>query len=177
MSVSYTIARPYAKAIFEIAVKNNTIQKWQNMLILINAIASHKQIKYFLSGALSPKYLSYIFFKISGKNINMYAKNLVRLLSENQRLRILKDILKHFLELNCAHQNILVVHLITAHPFSKKQIFDIRKILENIFLKKIEFVCKINRDIISGFILKTYDTVFDFSIRSHLNQLFKTLNP
>ena len=33
-----TIARPYAKAIFEIAIKNNSIIKWKQTLILVNKI-------------------------------------------------------------------------------------------------------------------------------------------
>ncbi|WP_425619670.1 F0F1 ATP synthase subunit delta [Buchnera aphidicola] len=176
MSVIDTIARPYAKAIFEIAIQKNNITEWKNILIFINQIASIKKVKSFLSGGLSSKDLSLIFIKISHDIINEDAKNLIQLLAENQRLNILNNILKQFLKLETDYQNILIVTLITAFALQEKNIIEIQKILENVFLKKIKLLLKINPEIIGGIIVYIDDTVFDFSIQNSLKQLSEKLN-
>ncbi|QIE01774.1 F0F1 ATP synthase subunit delta [Buchnera aphidicola] len=176
MSVIDTIARPYAKAIFEIAIQKNNITEWKNILIFINQIASIKKVKSFLSGALSSKDLSLIFIKISHDIINEDAKNLIQLLAENQRLNILNNILKQFLKLETDYQNILIVTLSTAFALQEKNIIEIQKILENVFLKKIKLLLKINPEIIGGIIVYIDDTVFDFSIKNSLKQLSEKLN-
>lgn len=176
MSVLYTIARPYAKAIFEIAVENNSIKEWKEILIFINKIASYKKIQCFLSGALSPKYLSFVFISIGGDKINHHAKNLIKLLSENQRFNILSNILEHFLELEASYKKIIIVELRSSFPLKEIQIFNIRVILEKYLSRKINFIYKIDYYIIDGFIIKINNTVFDLSIRNHLKQLSDALN-
>ncbi|QCI19594.1 F0F1 ATP synthase subunit delta [Buchnera aphidicola (Brevicoryne brassicae)] len=176
MSVVDTISRPYAKAIFEIAVSSNSIQKWKEMLILIDGIASYPKIKKLLSGSLSPKYLSLVFIEISGNLIDDEAKNLIRLLSENQRFNILNNILEQFLELEANYKNILIVELKSAYSLEQKQIIKIQKALENVCLKKIKFIYKVDHFLLDGIVIKINDTIFDLSVQNHLKQLFNALN-
>lgn len=176
MSVLHTIARPYAKAIFEIAIENSSIKEWKETLILINTVASYKKIQCFLSGTLSPKVLSHVFMTIIGDKINQNAKNLIKLLSENQRFKVLKNILENFLELESFYKKIIIAELISAYPLKKHQIFNIRIILEKSLSRQVKFIYKIDCYILSGFIIKINDQVFDLSIRNHLKQLSDTLN-
>ncbi|QCI21908.1 F0F1 ATP synthase subunit delta [Buchnera aphidicola] len=176
MSVADTISRPYAKAIFEIAVHNHSIQKWKEILIFINKIASYPQVKTLLLGSLSPKYLSSVFIKISGDRIDKEAKNLIRLLSENQRFNVLSNILEQFLALEAHYNNILVVELRSAYSLKEQYIIKIQKILEKVFLKKIQFTCKVDCHLIDGIIIKLNDTVLDLSVRNYLEQLSNSLN-
>lgn len=176
MSAADTISRPYAQAIFETAVQNNTIEEWKQILIFVKMIASCKKIRNFLSGSLSPQYLSSIFITIGGDVINKNAENLIKLLAEHQRLKILHNILEQFLKLEACHKNIIFVKLRTAFPLKEKQIGKIRKILEQFFLKKTKFICKVDPDILDGMIIKVNNTVFDLSMQNHLKQLSNALN-
>lgn len=176
MSVMDTISRPYAKAIFEIAFQSNSIQKWKEMLIFINAITSHSKIKKLLSGSLSAKYLSSVFIEIGGNIIDEQGKNLIKLLSENQRFNVFNNILEQFLKLDAYYKNILIVELRSAYSLEEKKIIKIRKALEKVFLKQIKFIYKIDRDLLDGIILKINDTIFDLSIQNYLKQLSNALH-
>ncbi|CAL4326075.1 F0F1 ATP synthase subunit delta [Buchnera aphidicola] len=176
MSLEHTISRPYATAIFNIAVRENSIQEWKEILIFLNMIASCRKIRRFLSGSLSPKYLSLVFITIAGDIINENVKNLIKLLAENQRLKFLKNILEQFLQLEACHKKILIVELRTASLLKEKQIVKIRRVLEKSLLSKIKFIYKIDNSILDGIIVKVNNTVFDFSVRSYLKQLSDALN-
>ncbi|WAI18264.1 MAG: F0F1 ATP synthase subunit delta [Buchnera aphidicola (Acyrthosiphon caraganae)] len=176
MSEADTIARPYAQAIFEIAIKNNTFKEWKNILVFIKIISTHKKIRNFLSGSLSPKYLSLIFITISGDIINEHIKNFIALLAENQRFKISKNILEQFLELEARYKNIIIVELRSAFSLEDKEITKIQKILEQFFLRKAKFICKVDPDILNGIIIKVNNTVFDLSIQNYLKQLSNALN-
>ncbi len=176
MSIAHTIARPYAKAIFETALQNNLIEEWKEILIFINMITSNHKVKNFLSGSLSPKFLSSVFIKISSDLIHKNAKNLIKLLAENQRFQMLNDILKQFLKLEACHKKIVIVELRTALILKEKQTTKIRKILEKSFSRKIKFINVVDDYILDGIIIKVNNTVFDLSARNHLKQLSKALN-
>ncbi|QCI16853.1 ATP synthase F1 subunit delta [Buchnera aphidicola (Aphis helianthi)] len=166
-----TIARPYAKAIFEIAIKNNSIKKWKKILILIHQIIAFKKIQKFLSGSLSPNYLSSFFISIIGEHLDEYSKNLIKLLAYHQRLKIFDSILKHFLKLEASHQKIIIIELTSAFVLKESQIIKIRNILEEILSSKVEFIYKINNYILDGILIKINDQIFDFSMRNYLQQL------
>ncbi|QCI20171.1 F0F1 ATP synthase subunit delta [Buchnera aphidicola (Brachycaudus cardui)] len=176
MSVENTIARPYARAIFNIAICQNSIQEWKEILIFLNMIASCPKIRRFLSGSLSPKYLSSVFITVAGDIINKNAKNLIKLLAENQRFKILNNILEQFLQLEACYKKILIVELRTAFLLKEKQIIKIRKVLEKSLSSKIKFIYKIDCSILDGIIIKVNNIVFDLSVRSYLKQLSDALN-
>lgn len=171
-----TIARPYARAIFEFAVENKSIEKWKKMLFFINQIASSEKLEKFLSGSLSPNYLSTFFIFVAGDEIDENAKNLIKLLSKNQRFKIFNRILKQFLKLEMSYQGNIIVKLTSAHSLEEDQIIRIRFILQEILSSKIKFIYKIDYQILDGLIIKINDTVFDFSTRGYLKQLSEVLN-
>jgi F-type H+-transporting ATPase subunit delta len=176
MSVSDTIARPYAQAIFEIAVDDNSIEKWKKTLFFIQEIAWHHKVKRFLSGSLSSHFLSLAFIKIANHMIDEKAKNLIKLLSEHQRLNVIKNILEQFLHLEASHKNVLIVRLKTAYALNEKEKLKIQKLLEKIFLRQINFIYTVDCHILDGIIIKVHDTVFDLSIQNYLKQLSNVLN-
>ncbi|CAL4317538.1 F0F1 ATP synthase subunit delta [Buchnera aphidicola] len=171
MLVSQTIARPYARAIFELAIENNSIEKWKSMLILMNQIASHEKIRYYLSGSVAPQYLVSFFLLIGQKKIDQYGRNFIQLLSNNKRLNILHEILKKFLILESVYKNIVNVELISSHHLKKYQINNINNILKQFVTGRINFTSKIDTSIIGGIIIKIRNTVFNLSINNHLKQL------
>ncbi|QCI15712.1 F0F1 ATP synthase subunit delta [Buchnera aphidicola] len=175
MSLEDTIARPYAKAIFETAVENNSIEEWKDLLIFISKISSYKKMKNFLSGSLSSKYLSKVFIEVSKDMVTKNSINFIKLLAENQRFKISKNILKKFLQLEACYKNIIVVELKSGSPLKDWQFKYIKEKLEQFFSRKIKFVCKRDADIIDGIIVKINDTVFDLSVQNYLKQLSSVL--
>jgi F-type H+-transporting ATPase subunit delta len=176
MSVEDTISRPYAQAIFATAIETNSIEEWKNILIFINAIASYRKIKNFLSGSLSPKYLSTVFIEIGRDIIDDNATNLIKLLAENKRFKILKNILEKFLKLEASYKNIIIIELISAFPLKEKEINRIREKLEQYLLRKTKLICKVDPNIINGVIIKFNNMVINLSVQNYLNKLSDALH-
>lgn len=55
MSELTTIARPYAKAAFDLAVEKGAVESWNEMLFFAGALASNEQVKALLSSIPSAK--------------------------------------------------------------------------------------------------------------------------
>ncbi|QCI20757.1 F0F1 ATP synthase subunit delta [Buchnera aphidicola (Hyperomyzus lactucae)] len=176
MSVEDTISRPYARAIFETAIQTNSIEEWKNILIFINTIASYGKIKNFLSSSLSPKYLSTVFIEISRDIIDDNAINLIKLLAENKRFKILNNILEKFLKLEASYKNIIIIELISAFPLKEKEIKKIREKLEQYLLRKTKLICKVDPNIINGVIIKFNNMVVNLSVQNYLKQLSDALH-
>ncbi|ALD14977.1 ATP synthase F0F1 subunit delta [Buchnera aphidicola (Aphis glycines)] len=171
-----TIARPYAEAIFSIAIQNNSIMKWKKILTLIKQIVACKNIQKFLSGSVSSNYLSFFFISVLDEHLDKYSKNLIKLLAYNQRFKVIGDILKQFLKFEASYQKIIIVQLTSAYILKTEQVIKIRILLEEILSSKIKFIYKINSRILDGIIIKIDDQIFDFSIGNHLKQLSLALN-
>lgn len=52
MSEIATVARPYAKAAFDFAVENQSVEKWQNMLAFTSEVTRNEQVGELLLGLL-----------------------------------------------------------------------------------------------------------------------------
>lgn len=171
-----TIARPYAKAIFEIAMQNHSIKQWKKQLVLINQIISLHDIQKSLSGFLSPRSLSSSLIFLLDEHLDEYSKNLIKLLAYNQRLKIFNNILKQFLQLEALYQKITIVELKSAYILQEEVVMKISLFLEKILSSKIKFIYKIHPYIMDGIIICIGDQIFDFSMRNHLQQLSSELN-
>lgn len=166
-----TIARPYAEAAFEFSFQNKNILYWERMLLLTTKIIQNKEIKKFFLKNIEEKFFLKIIFNIFDKNIDNYFYNFLKLIVKNKRLKILPYISKHFIYLRMKKENFLEIKIISAKIISKKQLIKIIDILEKRLSCKLKFNCKIDKSIISGFIIKTNNIVIDNSLRSSLNKL------
>lgn len=166
-----SIAYPYAKAIFNFSVKKNNIRKWKKMLFFIDKVLKNKKVKRIINCAYSYKYILKILFYICDKEIDLYARNLIRVVSKNNRLLIFSFIFKIYLRLIEDFKKVLYVTVITQKFLNEKQIQSIQKIGFFNLYKEIKIKNKIDSSIIGGIILKIGNTTIDNSIRGKLKKL------
>merc|ERR1712176_773770 len=86
MSELTTIARPYAKAAFDLAVENGAVEGWHEMLFFAGALTSDEQVKALLSGISSAKEQADVIIKLGAEQINEQGQNLIKLMAVNERL-------------------------------------------------------------------------------------------
>jgi F-type H+-transporting ATPase subunit delta len=92
MSGQKTFARPYAKAIFELALKDNTLAFWSDALKLLSFMANDVQLK---EACKNPRFtlqqMSEIFSMVLKKEnlFNAEVENLLLLLGRYKRLLLL----------------------------------------------------------------------------------------
>nr|MBA3757080.1 ATP synthase F1 subunit delta [Nitrosomonas sp.] len=100
MAEAITVARPYADAVYKLAVANNSLSEWSKMLQLAAAIAGDGRMKLLIGNpVVSAKQLAEIFLEIGRNTFNAQASNLVMLLIENKRALVLPQISQLFEQL------------------------------------------------------------------------------
>ena len=81
------IARPYARAVFELAKASADYSVWSEQLDMLAVVAADSNIgALFNNPRVSRRDLAMVFTDICGERLDGNAKNLVRLLAQNRRL-------------------------------------------------------------------------------------------
>ena len=95
MTESTTVARPYAKAVFLIALEHKNILCWSKMLKLASLVVANSQVGFIFSNpAFSSLQKSEILIDICEKMqfISQQQKSFIYLLAQNKRLSFLSEI-------------------------------------------------------------------------------------
>lgn len=172
MTEKRTLARPYAKAIFEMAFRDKNFEVWSNMLTVLCMIAEDERVKRLLSNpTLNPEVLSDFFIMVASGALDEPGKNLLRTLAEKRRLKLLPDIKVLYEVFREEAEKILPVTCITAIPLSDEQKKGFIEVLSKRFGRTIELSCEVDPNLVGGFFLKAGDTVIDGSVRGQLKQL------
>ena len=177
------VARPYARAIFNIAIKDDELSAWSESLNILSLITIEESIVSFLArpDITDQDRVSFIIdLAKSIKNLSIFESsqfvNLVKLLAENNRLLSLKNISSQFDVLKADKENIINAKIISAVEVDKDIVEKIVKSLEERFSKKIELDVEIDSNLLGGAIIKADDMVIDNSVRNNLKQLGKSLS-
>ncbi|MDR3433276.1 MAG: F0F1 ATP synthase subunit delta [Rouxiella aceris] len=175
MSEFVTVARPYAKAAFDFAVEHQSLDRWQSMLAFTAEVTRDEQIEELLSGATAPEALSATFIAICGEQLDDAGQNLIRVMAENKRLRVLPEVLQQFIELRAALEATVEVEVTSASALSEEQQAKIAAAMEKRLSRKVKLNCKIDKSVLAGVVIRAGDMVIDGSVRSRLERLADVL--
>ena len=145
-------ARPYCKAIFALALREQNFLEWQEAL---NELALNK--------------FDAVIVKFSP------AINLLNILLQNNKLDLLPYIAINFKELVLNYQNIAAVKVVTAIELNNAQKEQLKKALEERYKAKILLNCEIDNTLIGGVVIYIRDQVIDGSIKTALHCLKQSL--
>ena len=182
MSDLETAARPYAKAIFELANEGKSLDFWSEVLQLGALVAANEDVQAVIA---SPSILSAqqadIFISVmagtkDGPEINQEVKNLVKLLSENDRLAAITDIAVAYEVLKQEAEGTVEVKVTSAKKLTAKQEKAMVASLKTRLGKEVSITAEIDESLIAGAIIRAGDLVIDGSARGRLNKLTSTLN-
>ena len=175
MSDLTTIARPYAKAAFDFAVKEQAVEKWAEMLFFSAEIAKNNSISSLLNGAVSPQVIADVIIKVAEDQLNEPGQNFIKLLAENGRLSVLPNIVDLFALYQADHDNIVAVDVTSAAALTATQEANIITALGKRLSRKVKLNCNIDNNLIGGLIIQAGDLVIDGSVRGKLNKLADAL--
>ncbi|GJH43428.1 ATP synthase subunit delta [Pasteurella canis] len=175
MSELTTIARPYAKAAFDFAVEQSTVEKWAEMLKFSSELIKDETMQTFLNSSFSSNKLADTVISICGDQLDQYGQNLIRLMAENKRLIVLPAVYQEFQHYVEEHQKIVEVQVISAQPLNVAQSEKIVAAMEKRLARKVKLNCSLDSSLIAGVIIRTDDFVIDGSSRGQLARLANEL--
>lgn len=171
-----TLARPYAKAIFESAIEKNELKAGSKALTKLAMIANNKEMQPVLTNPLmSKKELASLFIDLAGDSLNEASKQLIMLLAEKKRLSLLPSISLLFQALLAEHERTIEVKVVSAYPIDQSRMQRLQYALQNNLKREVTIRCVIDRALLGGVIIYAGDQVIDGSLRSKLNRLSERL--
>ena len=183
MADKNTIARPYAKAIFELANDAGDLGPWSESLnIAGQLLADHSLVEYLgnpeFNNEQRLEFLTGLFAKakatlLAGKDAK--GTNFLKLLIENGRIGVLPEISTHFEESKARVENSVDATVTSAAELSTQQIDDIAKALKTRLGRDVKIETEIDENLIGGAVIRAGDVVIDGSLRARLEGLATAL--
>lgn len=171
-----TLARPYAKAAFEVALAGKALNEWSKMLAVSAAITRDETVSYLLrSPALSSEQVSDSFVQVCGDELNAKGKNFIRLLAENKRLVLLPQISQLYDVLKANQEKSVDVEVTTAFEISSEISTKLAQALKTRLQREIKMVTRVDHSLIGGVVIRAGDTVIDSSVRGKLSKLAESM--
>lgn len=171
-----TIARPYAEATFARALETDSVEKWAEMLELLEQMATDQDVAGLLSShRLNHEQMTSLLVDVAGDHLTEEARNLVRLLAENGRLVVLPQINALFTDMKNAHQGALEVMVSTAYTLNADQEQQLAAVLSKKLGREIHITSEEDPGLIGGVKIRAGDMVIDGSVAGQLKQLANEL--
>ena len=185
MADNNTIARPYARAAFELASDRGDLGGWSEALTAARGILADGQaVKFLARPTLTDvQKLGFLtgLFKSAGDRTSILAggneqgNNFLNLLLENGRVSVLPEIAEHFAALKANIENTVDVMVTSAAPMSAAQQKAVAGALSERLGRSVRLETEIDESLIGGAVIRAGDVVIDGSLRSRLEGLSNAL--
>jgi F-type H+-transporting ATPase subunit delta len=176
MSEAITAARPYAQAAFEEAQKFSDLKGWAEMLVSLAEVINYPEVR---SVVTSPRVakaeLESLTEALMVGQPTIQQRNFVRILVDNQRLLLLPEIVAIYEALRAEAEKTVNVVVDSAFELSVAQQEKIISSLKASMGREIKLVCKVNKELLGGVIIRAGDKVIDGSARTRLGEMANAL--
>lgn len=172
MSQEITLARPYAKAAFQLAVDAGALQSWSTMLNTLAAVVRDEKVaSYLATPSVSAELQAHTLNVLLGDALNEEARNFIALLTRNKRVTLLPDIAQLFDELKAERERTVDVEVVSAFDMNDEAKARLTQALKSRLGREVELNTRVDRSLIGGLVVRAGDLVIDGSVRGKLNKL------
>jgi F-type H+-transporting ATPase subunit delta len=175
-----TAARPYAKAFFELAQEQDSLDSWQDALQAAAVVAADDGMRAFLdSPDVLPREIGEIFLSVlegSGLDADSDFNNAIRLLAENSRLAALPAIAELYATLKQEAEGKIEVQVRSAQTLTDEQQEQIAQNMAKRLGKKIKLIAEVDESLIAGAVITAGDLVIDGSASGRIEKLVHAVN-
>jgi len=169
------IPRRYAKALYKVAVERGDSEALYDLInrLVMVASAEPSLLKAISNPFVSDKDKCDLLITASrGDGNEQTFADFLKLLSQNNRLDLIFLVAIQYSELYRKENNIFKVEVVSASPLGKDEELRLRKLIEShLNGGKMEYSCKVDHDLIGGFIVTVDNERLDASLRNELKQL------
>jgi len=177
MSSLTTLARPYAKAAFELAHMDDNLAAWDELLTATAAVTSDEGMARWLQSphSTAEKAVEIIAEAIGG-DVDPRFEGYLSVLADNGRLPLCGEISRLYQQLRADAEKRLRVRVVSAVGLQDAQIERIKTALAKRFDREITLDNEIDSDVLGGAIIYAGDQVIDGSLLGRLKRLEASLN-
>ena len=178
MSSLTTLARPYAKAAFELARGDQALARWDEMLGLGCAMVSEESLAALLTNPeVDRETVVGLMVDVAGEAFDEPFQRFLGVVAENDRLPLFPQVWELFRELREEAENRLFVRVVSAVALDDEQSARMKDALARRYEREIELENEVDPGVIGGAIVYAGDQVIDGSLRGRLNKLSNSLAP
>ena len=177
MSNVTTLARPYAKAAFELAEADDATGNWTDMLVLASTLVSEESLANLLqSPEVTNNQVLEILASTAGEAFNSRFRDFLSVLTENKRLPLLPEITTLYQRLREEADKLLRVKVVSAYALEENQATRLKDALARRFDREILLESEVDSSVIGGAVVYAGGQVIDGSLRDRLTKLSNSLS-
>ena len=177
MSSLTTLARPYAKAAFELARSDGDLAAWDDMLSAVAVVTEDETMARWLQSPFSsPEKAIEIILDASGGDIDARFQGYLAVLADNSRLSLCAEVARLFKQFRQDAEKRLQVRVVSAVALKDPETERMQSALARRFDREISLINEIDPDVLGGAIIYAGDQVIDGSLQGRLKRLETSLN-
>jgi F-type H+-transporting ATPase subunit delta len=167
------IAHRYAKALFDLSLELNTMEKVRLDVNLIQDVCTaNKDFVFMLRSPVVRADKKMLVLKEIFKNhLQEITLNFLMIITRNRREKLVPEIATQFIEIYKLYKNIITVEITTATQIDEAVRTKILTLLEKRANAEIDLKENVDEDIIGGFVLSFEDKQYDSSILKQIKNL------
>jgi F-type H+-transporting ATPase subunit delta len=172
MAENSTVARPYARAVFELAHESGSFPAWSAFLERAATVVMDERVAGLIdSPQLSRTDLADLMIDLAGDEAGEQGHNLIRLLAENDRLPFLPEITAEYAALRDAAENVVDVEVVSAVALTDQEKEEYAAAMRKRLGRDVRLECRVDESLLGGAIIRAGDVVIDGSVSGSLQQL------
>ena len=176
MADNASIARPYAKAVFDLAQETGSFDEWSAAL---DHLAVISQDESFIALVNDPRVESSktaeLLTDVAKESLPEGGVNFINLLVQNDRLLALTDIKEQYSDLVAKAKALVNAKVTTALPLTADQKKSLISALEARLGMKVEIDESVDASIVGGAVVQAGDLVIDGSAKGRIEKLTSAL--
>jgi len=167
-----TLARPYARAAFELARDADSLSDWSRALALAAAAVRDETMHDLIDHPqVGDDQMLSLFEDVLDDAADSAFKGFLRVLMHYRRLALLPEIAEQFEQQRRASEQRLKVNVTSAVAMKPEQLDRLTERLKSRFGTDIELETDVDSELIGGLIVRAGDKVIDASVRGRLERL------
>lgn len=176
MAGTSSLARPYARAVFELAQESKDLKAWSEALAFLAALVSDESIQGLINNPrVEQERLQALFDDLCGDRVPEGGRNLLRLMMANDRLLLMPDVAAQYELMRAEAEGSVEAEVRSAKPMSDEQQAQLAKALEKRLGRKVNMTVYEDDTLLGGAIIRAGDLVIDGSAKGRLEKLASAL--
>ena len=176
MADNASTARPYAKAVFELAQESNNFDAWTSALDQLAAISADQGFSALVSDPkVSSEQLVGVLGDLSKEVLPEGGINFIKLLVLNDRVQSLDAIKQIYIDLVAKAQSSVNATVVSAMALTDTQKSSLEAALQERLGLKIKLEESVDESLIGGAIIRAGDLVIDGSAKGRIEKLATAL--